>query len=291
MSIRLGAKLPHSGPLPARIGLVEMARQLEGAGFDSIWVSDHVVFPHAVRSRYPFAADGKPTWAMDADYIEPAVALAAIAPATSRAELGTSVLILPMRNPLLFAKQAANIDFLSRGRLVLGVGVGWLREEFEALDADFDARGEVLDEWIEIVRACWTGSVGPYAGRHYRLREAFYARPVPVRTPPLLIGGMSRRALERAGRIADGWVAQFSLDDVDEEAIASGLAAIKGAAPGGKGFRVVVRITGAAGRAQELARRLGSLAAAGATDVVVDIEWGENEGAARAFASLRAAVA
>lgn len=291
MSIRLGAKLPHSGPLPASIGLVEMARELEGAGFDSIWLSDHVVFPKTVRSRYPFAADGKPTWAMDADYLEPAVGLAAIAPATSRAELGTSVVILPMRNPLLFAKQAASIDFLSHGRLVLGVGVGWLREEFEALDADFDARGEILDEWLEIVRAAWTGSVGPYAGRHYQLSEAFYCRPVPARTPPVLIGGMSRRALERAGRTADGWVAQFSMDDLDEEAVASGLATINRAAPDGKAIRVVVRITGAAGRADELAPRLRSLAAAGATDVVVDVEWSEDEGAARAVASLRAAVA
>src|SRR5215472_5456669 len=152
VSVRIGAKLPHSGPLPASLGLVKMAQRLEYAGFDSIWVSDHVVFPHEVRSRYPFSADGRPTWAMDIDYIEPLVALAAIAPATSRAEIGTSVLILPARNPVLFAKQAASVDVLSHGRLVLGVGVGWLREEFEALGADFDDRGAVLDEWVDIAR-------------------------------------------------------------------------------------------------------------------------------------------
>lgn len=291
MSIHLGAKLPHSGPL-LRLGLVKMAQRLEAAGFDSIWVSDHVVFPHEVRSRYPFAADGKPTWAMDADYIEPVVALSAIAPATSRAELGVSVLILPMRNPVLFAKQAANIDVLSRGRLALGVGVGWLREEFDALDANFDARGEVLDEWLEIARACWTGSAGPYEGRHYRLPEGIYCRPVPTRVPPVLVGGMSRLALERAGRVADGWVAQFSMDDLDVAKVASGIARMrKAAGDDRRAFRVVARVTGADRRTDELAGRLGDVAAAGATDVVIDVDWSQEDGAARAVETLRAAVA
>jgi len=290
VSIRLGAKLPHSGALVS-LGLVTMAQRLERAGFDSIWVSDHVVFPHDVRSRYPFAADGRPTWAMDVDYIEPVVALSAIAPATSRAELGVSVLILPMRNPVLFAKQAANIDALSRGRLVLGVGVGWLREEFEALGANFGARGEVLDEWLEIARACWTGSAGPYEGKHYRLPEAIYCRPVPTRTPPVLAGGMSRLALERAGRIADGWVAQFSMDDLDEKVITSGLATMRKAAGERREFRVVARVTGADRRTAELAGRLAAVAAAGATDLVIDVDWSSEDGAARALETLRAAVA
>lgn len=291
MTIRLGAKLPHSGPLPARLGLVAMAQRLETAGFDSLWVSDHVVFPHEVRSRYPFAADGRPTWAMDVDYIEPLVALSAIAPATSKVEIGTSVLILPMRNPVLLAKQAACVDVLARGRLVLGIGVGWLREEFEALGADFDARGAVLDESVEIVRECWTGSAGPFAGRFYRLEHAVYCRPIPTRKPPLLIGGMSRRALERAARMADGWVAQFSMDDLAEDAIASGVETIRSSARLEPAFRVVVRITGSDRRVEELARRLGSIATAGATDVVIDVDWNTDGGAERAVETLRAAVA
>jgi probable F420-dependent oxidoreductase len=270
-----------------------MAQRLEAAGFDSLWVSDHIVFPHETRSRYPFAADGRPTWAMDADYIEPLIALAAVAPATSKVELGTSVLILPMRNPVLFAKQAACIDALAHGRLVLGVGAGWLREEFEALDAEFNARGAVLDEWLEIARSCWTGSAGPYRGRHYRLEEAIYCRPVPVRMPPVLIGGMSRLALERAGRLADGWVAQFAMDDLEEDAIASGLATIRSAAvhQRANAFRVVVRITGADRRIDELARRLDLVASAGATEVVIDVDWTDYHGPARAVETLRPAVA
>lgn len=292
MSMRIGAKLPHSGPLPARLGLVPMAQRLDVAGFDSMWVSDHVVFPREVRSRYPFSVDGRPTWPMDVDYIEPIVALSAVAPATSSLEIGTSVLILPMRNPVLFAKQAANIDVLSGGRLVLGVGVGWLREEFGALDADFDSRGAVLDEWIEIAKLCWTGSAGPYEGRHYRLQDAVYCRPVPARMPPVLIGGMSKLALERAGRIADGWVAQFSIDDIDEKTIADGLATmISAARRTERSFRVIVRVTGAEHRLDDLSGRLGSLSHAGATDVVVDIDWSIEDGAARALETLRAAVA
>ena len=289
--MQIGAKLPHSGPLPARLGLDRMAARLEAAGFDSMWVSDHVVFPHEVRSRYPFAADGRVTWRVDVDYIEPVIALSAISAATSRAELGTSVLILPMRNPVLFAKQAACIDVLSRGRLVLGVGAGWLREEFDALAANFEKRGSILEEWLEIARACWTGSAGPYEGPHYRLPEAIYCRPVPVRVPPVLIGGMSRAALERAGRIADGWVAQFSLEDLSEDVLATGLATMQAAAASPRTFRAVVRIAAAPNRVAEVASRLRSLRDAGATDVVVDVDWEDDDGEARASETLRSAVA
>ena len=290
MSLRIGAKLPHSGPLVTRLGLVAMALRLEAAGFDSIWVSDHVVFPHEVRSRYPFAEDGRVTWALDVDYIEPVIALSAVASATTRVELGTSVLILPLRNPVMFAKQAACIDVLSGGRLVLGVGAGWLREEFEALGANFGERGAVLDEWLDIARRCWSGSAGPYEGKFYRLPEAIYCRPVPKRVPPVLIGGMSLRALERAGRIADGWLAQFSIDNLSEEAVRSGLDTMR-AAGGARGIRVVVRVTGGPDRVGELAPRLTTLAAAGATEVVVDVDWDQEDGAARAGEALRSAVA
>ncbi|MEP6751875.1 MAG: TIGR03619 family F420-dependent LLM class oxidoreductase [Candidatus Dormiibacterota bacterium] len=296
--LKLGAKVPNSGPLPFRLGTARMAATLERAGFESIWTSDHVVFPREGRSPYPFAADGRMTWPADVDYLEPVVALSAMTSTTSSAELGTSVLILPMRNPILFAKQAACIDVLSGGRLVLGVGVGWLREEFEALGADFKSRGAVLDEWLTIARRCWTGTVEPFEGRFYRLPEAIYSRPTPVRRPPVLIGGMSRNALQRAGRIADGWLAQYALEDLSETGIADGLSAVKQAGheagrPAGEldGFRIVVRVTGADRKLDGLATRLASLAEAGATDVIVDVDWDSEDGPARSFDILRSAVA
>jgi probable F420-dependent oxidoreductase len=296
--LRLGAKVPNSGPLPFRLGTARMAAMLEAAGFESIWTSDHVVFPHEVKSPYPFAADGRMTWPADIDYLEPVVALSAMTSTTSSAELGTSVLILPMRNPILFAKQAACIDVLSGGRLVLGVGVGWLREEFEALGADFKSRGAVLDEWLTIARHCWSGTVEPFEGRFYRLPEAIYCRPTPVRRPPVLIGGMSRNALQRAGRIADGWLAQYALEGLSETGIADGLSALKQAGheagrPAGEldGFRIVVRVTGADRKLDGLAARLASLAEAGATDLIVDVDWEGEDGPARSFDILRSAVA
>jgi probable F420-dependent oxidoreductase len=291
VSLRVGAKLPHSGPLPARLGLATMAARLETAGFDSLWVSDHVVFPREVRSRYPFAADGRVTWPLDVDYLEPVVSLAAVSAATSRIELGTSVLIVPMRNPVVFAKQAASVHFLAHGRLVLGVGAGWLREEFEALGADFEHRGEVLDEWVDLARRCWTGTAGPYAGRFYSLAEAVYCRPVATPPPPILIGGMSRAALERAGRIGDGWLAQFSVDDLREDVVSRGVATMRDVARAGKEFRVVVRVTGADGRLDELGRHMRGLEASGATDVIVDVDWSIDDGPLRAAQTLHAAVA
>ena len=296
-ALRLGAKVPNSGPV-FRLGAARMAEMLESAGFDSIWTSDHVVFPHEVRSRYPFAADGRITWPVDVDYLEPVVALSAMTSTTVTAELGTSVLILPMRNPILFAKQAACIDAISRGRLVLGVGVGWLREEFEALGADFDARGAVLDEWLSIARRCWTGTIEPFEGRYYRLAEAIFCRPTPTRRVPVLIGGMSRRAQERAGRIADGWLAQFSLENLSESAVAAGLAVLREAgAKAGRppaeldDFRVVVRVTGADRKLDVLATRLETLAGAGATELIVDVDWESDDGPAKSFDALRSAVA
>jgi probable F420-dependent oxidoreductase len=298
LQIQLGAKVPNSGALAFRLGGARMAAMLEAAGFDSVWTSDHVVFPHEVRSRYPFAADGRITWPVDVDYLEPVVALSAMTSTTSKAELGTSVLILPMRNPIMFAKQAACIDAISSGRLVLGVGVGWLREEFEALDADFGARGAVLDEWLSIARRCWTGSVEPFEGRFYRLAEAIYCRPTPVRRIPVLIGGMSRQAQERAGRVADGWLAQYSLENLSEKGIADGIGTLQRAGAEARrppaeldGFRVVVRVTGADRKLDVLASRLESLASAGATDVIVDVDWDGDSAPARSFEVLRSAVA
>lgn len=290
--MKIGAKLPHSGEIALRRAPAEMAAELEAAGFDSIWVSDHIVFPVETTSTYPFAADGRPTWPFDAPYLEPMVVLGALTSATSRAFIGTSVLIAPMRNPVLMAKQAATIDVMSGGRLVLGVGTGWLREEFEALSADFEHRGAVLDEWIGIMRECWTGRVPPHHGRHYTIPTAIHALPTPPTPLPVLIGGMSRHALRRAGRLGDGWLGQYALDTLSERDVQAAVDVIRREAEeAGRGdadCRVVVRITGAATKLEAVAARLGALADAGATGVIVDVDWSEDGGPARAFETLSA---
>ena len=267
MSVRIGAKVPNSGPLPGSIGIPQMARVLEQAGFQSLWVADHVVLPAEIGSRYPFAADGRATWSTTTPYFDAVVAMALIAGATERATIGTAVLVLPLRNPVVFAKQAASLDVLSGGRLALGLGAGWLREEFEALGVPFDARGRRLVDGIRILRECWTGTY----------QEDIVFSPTPVGTLPLYVGGHSEIALRRAGALGDGWLGQQSLDAVDTHELEAAHAAITlAAADAGRDparLRVVLRIVDSAGRSDEVARRLPTLEAAGVDEVIVDLDW------------------
>lgn len=267
MTVRIGAKVPNSGPLPGEIGIPEMARTLERAGFESLWVSDHVVMPAEIGSRYPFSADGKATWSPTTPYIDAVVSLGLIAAVTERATIGTAVLVLPLRNPVVFAKQAASLDVASHGRLELGVGAGWLREEFAALGVEFETRGKQLAESMRILRECWTGTY----------RGDIVCEPTPVGDVPLYVGGHSRPALRRAGAIGDGWLGQQSLDAIDTDELEAADAAMRvAAADAGRdpsSLRVVLRIVDSAGRSDEVARRLAALDAAGVDEVIVDVDW------------------
>src|SRR5256885_9657303 len=140
--MRIGVKVPNSGPLPERLGIGAMASELESAGFESLWVGDHIVLPAEIESRYPFAEDGRATWATDTPYFDALIALALIAEATDRATIGTAVLVLPLRQPVVFAKQAASIDVASRGRLRLRGRAGWLRGEVGALRVPVRSPGQ-----------------------------------------------------------------------------------------------------------------------------------------------------
>jgi len=267
LKVRVGAKVPNSGPLPGTIGIPEMARTLEQAGFQSLWVADHVVLPAEIESRYPFAADGRATWSTTMPYFDAVVAMALIAGATERATIGTAVLVLPLRNPVVFAKQAASLDVLSGGRLALGLGAGWLREEFEALGVPFEARGKRLVDGIRILRECWTGTY----------QEDVVFAPVPIGALPVYVGGHSEIALRRAGALGDGWLGQQSLDAIDTHELEAAHAAITvAAADAGRdpsALRVVLRIVDSAGRSDQVARRLPALEAAGVDEVIVDVDW------------------
>src|SRR5262249_13337044 len=161
MAIGIGVKVPNSGPLPEQRGIGAMAAELEAAGFESLWVSDHIVLPAEIASRYPFAEDGRATWATSTPEFGALIAWALIAQATERATIGTAVLVLPLREPVVFAKQAASIDVASRGRLRLGVGAGWLEEEFDALNVPFEHRGRRLGGWRSLGGDCLTGGHAP----------------------------------------------------------------------------------------------------------------------------------
>ena len=291
--MRIGAKLPNSGPLPLELGIPAMAAALEQAGVDSVWVSDHVVMPRTIESRYPFVADGRATWPTDSPYVEALIALALAAGATERVRLGTAVLVLPLRNPVMFAKQAASVDVASGGRLELGVGAGWLEEEVTALASPYDRRGRRLVEWIEIARECWSGTPAGRSSEDYTLPDDVLCLPVPAHEIPILIGGHSKVALGRAGRIADGWLAQQSLNELLPEGLAHGRATMVAAAqaagrdPGR--LRLVLRIVDSSGRSDELAATLPALARAGVDEVIVDMRWDGSDPAVD-VAAMRAAL-
>ena len=280
----IGAKLPNSGPVALDRGVPDLARALEGAGFDSVWVSDHIVLPREIRSRYPFAEDGRATWPPDVPYLDSLIALALAAGVTERVTLGIAVLVLPLRHPIVTAKQLASIDVASGGRLRLGVGAGWLREEFEALDVPFESRGARLEEWTELLRSCWTGTPGPHTGTRYRLPPDVLCLPAPARSVPILFGGHSPSALRRAGSIGDGWLAQQSLGSLDTTELEAARRTVRDAARSAgrdpEQLQVVLRIVESAGRSAELAPRLPKLAVAGVDEVIVDVDWASDDPAA-----------
>lgn len=288
--MKLGANVPNSGHLPAERGIPLMAAELERAGFESLWVSDHIVMTDHVRSRYPYSADGKVTWPSDTPYFDALVALAAIATATQRATIGTAVLVLPLRHPVVLAKQAASIDVLSGGRLVLGVGVGWLAEEFDALGVPFDTRGARFVEWMELLRSCWTGKPRAYEGEHFSLPPGVCSVPSPTRPVPLLVGGGSKIALRRAGSIGDGWLAHQSATALDVTELRAGISAARTAARSvgrePSALWTTLRIIDAATRVEVVAEALPLLADAGVHEIVVDIDWSIAGSADAAFGVL-----
>jgi probable F420-dependent oxidoreductase len=195
-------------PLAQPETIVTLAQFAESAGFDSVWLADHVVFPTAFDSRYPFSADGSFPAPTTDPLLEPIAAMGVLAGATKRVKLGTAVLIIPYRNPVLTARMLITIDQFSGGRVVLGAGVGWLREEFEVLNtADFALRGKATDEYLEIFKALSAGGEVAYQGETYSFLPV-HSVPGSVQQPhpPVLIGGVSNPALRRVAR-NDGWLA------------------------------------------------------------------------------------
>ena len=206
--MEFGFSLPGRGPLARPDLLLKLALAAEALRYSSLFVTDHVVLPtSSARSIYPYASSGQLPGGAAQDYLEPFALLAYLARATRRIKLGTSVLVIPYRNPVVTAKMLATIDVLSGGRLIVGAGVGWLREEFEALAAPpFKDRGAVTDEYLRLMRAMWTTDPVTFEGSHYAVRGV-HALPKPAQRggPPIWIGGHTDAAIRRAGVLGDGW--------------------------------------------------------------------------------------
>jgi probable F420-dependent oxidoreductase len=203
--MRYGFYLPTRGETASPDALETLVTRGESFGFSSVVIADHIVFPVAIKSRYPYTVSG--AFPGQGDALEQLSLMAFIAGKTRALRLVSSVMILPYRNPVMTAKMLATIDVLSRGRVTVGVGVGWLREEFEALGSpDFDRRGAVGDEYLRIFKTLWTQDPASFRGEFYRF-DAVRCLPRPVQRPhpPIWVGGHSRAALRRAARLGDGW--------------------------------------------------------------------------------------
>jgi probable F420-dependent oxidoreductase len=184
---------------------LEICRRAEAAGFESVWGGEHVVLPTRMTSKYPYTADGKIPAEPDTPIPDPLIWLAFAAAAAPTLRLGTCILIVPQRNPVVLAKELATLDRLSGGRVELGLGVGWLREEFEALGVPWERRGERNDEYIAAMRALWSGPHAEFHGKFVDFAPVTCS-PRPVqRSIPILVGGDSDAAIARAVRIADGY--------------------------------------------------------------------------------------
>jgi probable F420-dependent oxidoreductase len=205
--MQFGVCLPGRGALAKPEVLARLAQHADRLRFTSLFVTDHVVIPATYTSAYPYSPSGKPAGDWTQGYLEPLALMSVLAGLTQKIRLGTSVLVIPYRNPVVTAKMLATLDAMSGGRVILGAGVGWLREEFEALAAPpYDARGRVTDEYLSLMRACWTREPVEWKGEFYRLPKAS-ALPKPVQRGgiPIWIGGHTAAALKRAGELGDAW--------------------------------------------------------------------------------------
>ncbi len=205
--MKFGILAPYQlGPVETGSYAAAYARLVEELGFESVWAVEHVVMCVEYASRYPYDPSGRSPFRADTVQPDPLVWLTWVAAATERLNLGTAILILPQHNPVVLAKTLASLDRLSGGRMKLGIGVGWVREEAEAVGTRFDDRGRRTDESIQAMRALWSQPVARFAGESVRF-EGVVCEPRPVQPGgvPILVGGHSRAAARRAGRLGDGF--------------------------------------------------------------------------------------
>jgi probable F420-dependent oxidoreductase len=198
------ASLAFSDPRHFR----EIAVAAEAFGWDYLVVSDHVVHPEKIESPYPYTADSAPRWEAPAPWPDPWVAISARAAVTERMRFLTSIFVLPMRNPIAVAKTVGTLAVMSDHRVDLGIGIGWMKEEFERLGQDFHNRGKRTDEMVEVMRRLWAGGMVEHHGAHYDF-DPLQMSPAVDGKIPIIVGGLSEPALRRAARIGDGWTSDI----------------------------------------------------------------------------------
>jgi probable F420-dependent oxidoreductase len=202
--MKIGVFLPISGRATGPETLMQAAQSAEQQGFDSIWSADRVVTPWQINTFYPYSENHEFIVPPDRPFLDSFTCLAFLAGCTEKIMLGISVLVLPYRHPLYWARVAASIERLSKGRLIMGVGVGWMEEEFAALGVPFKERGKMTDEQLEIVEMLWNEEHISYEGQFYSIQDvAFY--PKPMQRIPIWIGGEGMAAMRRTAKYGDAW--------------------------------------------------------------------------------------
>jgi probable F420-dependent oxidoreductase len=287
--VRVGVSLPNVGLDHGKEMVLPVAEAADRLGFDSVWAAHHVTLPYERESKYPYGHSGtEVAMSPGMQWLDPLVTLSLVAAVTDRVRLGTSVLVLPYRNPVNLAAEAAALDVLSDGRFVLGVGAGWMREEFGALGIDPAERGARTDEHIEVLRALWTQDPASFSGRFTSFDGIVLATtPRTEGGPPVWVGGNTDVALRRAVRLGDGWhgfeVYPEDMPDVRERlARAAGeagrdpgdlaLSVVRGLIPPGReeeSFIPERRMLG--GSADQIVAELGRYAEHGVEDVVIQV--------------------
>lgn len=202
--MEIGLHLPSAQPGASADGILQVARAAEQHGFDAVWMFDHLFSPVDIESKYPYSREGEYPMSANDPFFDPLGLFGVLAAKTERIKLGTAVLIPAYRNPVVLGKMLATIENFAPGRIILGVGAGWMKEEFAATGVDYDKRGARLVEYIKTLRAIWSGEPSSFDGRFYSWVEAGFL-PVPTQPIPIIIGGHGDKALERAAKHADGW--------------------------------------------------------------------------------------
>ncbi len=203
--MKLGMIFANTGRFATAAGARLIGPAAEAAGFESLWTVEHVLYPEGYESTYPYSPSGKMPGSGDSPIPDPMAWLSFVGATTSTLKLATGILILPQRQPAVLAKSVATVDALTEGRVILGIGVGWLKEEFDALDAPWPRRGARTDEYIDVLRALWSEDAVSHQGEFVNFSKVS-SNPKPFNgAVPIHIGGHSRKAAERAGRIGDGF--------------------------------------------------------------------------------------
>jgi probable F420-dependent oxidoreductase len=287
--VRLGVSLPNVGLDHGKDTVLPVAQAAERLGFDSVWAAHHVLMSYERASEYPYQRSGTEiAMTPGMQWLDPIVTLSLIAGATERVGLGTSVFVVPYRDPVTLAAELAALDVLSDGRLTLGVGAGWMREEFEAIGVPPGERGARTDEHIQVMRTLWTDDPASFHGRFTNFDDVVLAtRPRTEGGPPIWVGGNTEPALRRALRLGDGWhgfevfpeeIADIRArlerlgDEVDRDPSALELSVARGLIPPGREGESFIpdrRMLG--GSADQVVEELGRYAEAGVGLVLIQV--------------------